>query len=170
VRSEPVAAPRDPRHGSAACSVAASLEQAATICASRGARLTPLRREVLRLVLEAEVPATAYQLLDRLKRTYSTAVPPTIYRALDFLLARNLIHKVVTIAAFVPSNDPGRPRPAQFLICRSCRRVEAVVDGAVKSALKRASDRAGFVVHDAVVEVEGRCARCADPLRLAARA
>ncbi len=132
------------------------------VCTSQGARLTPLRREVLRLVLEAKTPHTAYQLLDRLKRTYGGAAPPTIYRALDFLLARNLIHQVVTIAAFVPSTDPGRPRRAQFLICRTCRRVEAIDDEAIRLALKRASDRAGFRIHDAVVELEGRCARCAE--------
>jgi hypothetical protein len=49
------------------------LELAVEFCARRGARLTTLRRAVLKLVIEAEVPVTAYQLLDRLRDRHERA-------------------------------------------------------------------------------------------------
>src|SRR5690348_12203036 len=100
--------------------VRAKLERAAQACTRQGARLTDLRRSVLQLVLEAEAPLTAYQLLDRLRETHNRAMPPTIYRALDFLMAQRLIHKVERLSAFVPCADTGHRNSVQFLICREC--------------------------------------------------
>ena len=66
----------------------AILDRAAEQCAARGAQLTPLRRQVLRLVLTAEQPMGAYALLDRLREERGVAAPPTVYRALDFQIGR----------------------------------------------------------------------------------
>src|SRR5690348_8510067 len=55
-------------------------------CELRGLRLTPLRLRVLELIAAESKPVKAYDLLDRLKDEHSGAAPPTIYRALDFLL------------------------------------------------------------------------------------
>jgi Fur family transcriptional regulator, zinc uptake regulator len=63
-----------------------ALQEAEKACLRRGAQLTPLRRQVLALVLDAEAPVGAYALLDRLKAGRPGAAPPTVYRALDFLL------------------------------------------------------------------------------------
>ena len=82
------------------------LHEAATICAKHGAQFTELRRSVLNLILEADGPLTAYQLLDRLKETRKSAVPPTIYRALDFLIEQGLIHKIER-SAFTQTTSPG---------------------------------------------------------------
>lgn len=62
------------------------LDRAETVCTRRNARLTDLRRHVLGLVLDAASPTGAYELLDRLRQTRRGAAPPTVYRALDFLL------------------------------------------------------------------------------------
>ncbi len=83
------------------------LEAAALACSQRGSRLTLLRRAVLELILNAEGPVTAYQLLDQLKKKHKGAAPPTIYRALDFLLDNELIHKVESLSAFIPCIDAG---------------------------------------------------------------
>ena len=69
------------------------LEEAAKLCLANGTRLIDLRQTVLTLMLEADGPLTAYQLLDQLKEIRKGAVPPTIYRALDFLIENRLIHK-----------------------------------------------------------------------------
>ena len=77
------------------------LDRAEAICKRRGANLTELRRHVLGLVLDAASPTGAYELLDRLRQTRRGAAPPTIYRALDFLLEQGLIHRVERLSAFV---------------------------------------------------------------------
>lgn len=62
------------------------LTAATAICARQGAQLAEIRRQVLGLILESPTPWTAYQLLDRLKEMRKAAAPPTVCRALDFLM------------------------------------------------------------------------------------
>ncbi len=137
------------------------LEAAARACADQGAQLTELRRAVLSLVLQAERPLTAYQLLERLRTTRHKAVPPTIYRALDFLLQTGLIHKLERLGAFVPCGAGHHEHAAQFLICRLCRQVTELEDNPASIALDSAARAAGFVPSSMVVEIEGLCGACA---------
>lgn len=143
--------------------VAAQLDRAARACARNGAQLTELRRCVLGLILEADGPVTAYQLLDRLRRIRKGAVPPTIYRALDFLLDQRLIHRLERLNAFIPCAETGHRHGAQFLICRRCGTVAEIEDRAAARALAHAAEREGFRLGDAVVEIEGTCATCSHP-------
>ena len=149
------------------------LDRAEAQCARRGAQLTELRRQVLRLVLEAEQPVGAYALLDRLKNLRGGAAPPTVYRALDFLLEQGLIHKVERLNAFLGCVEAGQEghahgeeeghhdHPHQFLICRNCGATAEISDPAITAALASASADAGFTLHRATVEAEGLCADCA---------
>ncbi len=143
--------------------VATELDKAAQACARQGARLTELRREVFSLILEADAPLTAYQLLDRLRATRKSAVPPTIYRALDFLMAQRLIHKIERLNAFVACAETGRAHPVQFLICRECGTVAEIEDQVAAQALEDVAEREGFHPRSTVVEIEGTCAACFHP-------
>ncbi len=140
------------------------LDRAAQICAARGARLTDLRRQVLGLILDSHGPAGAYDLLDRLRGTRRGAAPPTVYRALDFLLEQGLIHRVERLSAFVGCIAHGAEQhghAAQFLICRHCGQVTELDDHELAHALSDAAARTGFVVGKATIEAEGLCAACA---------
>lgn len=143
----------------------AALDAAAALCAGNGAQLTALRRTVLGLVLEADGPATAYQLLERLQQVRKGAAPPTIYRALDFLLEQRLIHKVERLNAFIPCVEAGHKHehPVQFLICTRCGTVAEIEDQAVSAALAHAAELEGFHPARATVELDGTCAACAKP-------
>lgn len=141
--------------------VTAQLDRAAAACARDGAQLTELRRSVLGLVLEADGPVTAYQLLDRLRKVRKGAVPPTVYRALEFLLEQGLIHRLERLNAFIPCAETGHRHVAQFLICGECGSVAEIEDQATARALTHAAERKGFRARDTVVEIEGTCAACA---------
>ncbi|NKE47790.1 transcriptional repressor [Roseomonas frigidaquae] len=160
MRADAVAAP-DP-------ALEAALDRAATSCLHRGAQLTELRRQVLRLVLQAEQPIGAYALLDRLRGARRGAAPPTVYRALDFLLGQGLIHKVERLNAFIGCDEAGHghahgeDHPHQFLICGKCGATAEICDPATSAAVAAAAARQGFVPHRTTVEVEGICARCAN--------
>ena len=143
----------------------AALARAASACAQRGAKLTDLRRDVLGLILEAPGPTGAYDLLERLRARRGGAAPPTVYRALDFLLEQRLIHRIERLAAFVGcldehAHDPGHQHAAQFLICRGCGKVTEIEDSVLTHALAAAAARAGFSISRATVEAEGLCAVC----------
>lgn len=137
------------------------LARAEADCARRGVRLTPQRREVLRYVLEAGEPVGAYAVLDRMRGETGAGKPPTIYRALDFLLAQGLIHRVERLNAFVGCHDEtAHHHAAQFLICRTCGRVQELESPAVEAAIAAAAEAAGFVAMRATVEIDGQCGVC----------
>ena len=135
---------------------------AAAICSREGVRFTELRRKVLSLILEADKPLTAYKLLDRLKESREGAAPMTVYRALDFLLEMNLIHRVECLNAFVSCAEPRHhAHPVELLVCRNCGSVAEVEDETVTEALRHIAGRQGFHLGMAAVELEGTCADCA---------
>lgn len=145
----------------------ALLDRANAICVERGARLTDLRRQVLGLILQEDAPTGAYDLLDRLRVTRQGAAPPTVYRALDFLLEHGLIHRLERLSAFVgcvaptDSSHEHSSHAAQFLICRQCGRVVEIDDHDLAHALAHAARKAGFSVTKATIEAEGLCGACA---------
>ena len=136
------------------------LDAASDACGRSNAQLTELRRTVLGLVLQAERPLTAYQLLDRLKETRKSAMPPTIYRALDFLIENKLIHKVESLNAFVPCEAGHHEHAIQFLICNTCGQVNELEDSGIARALDHAAESKGFIAQTTIVEIEGTCAVC----------
>lgn len=137
------------------------LARADAITRARGARLTALRREVLQLVLEAGTPIGAYDLLAGLRARHARAAPPTVYRALDFLLEQGLVHRIAGLSAFIGCIGHDTGHAAQFLICRQCGQVLEIEADEVTSALRVAASRSGFAVEGATIEVEGVCATCA---------
>ncbi len=146
----------------------ALLDRAEAICSRRGIRLTDVRRHVLGLVLDSSRPAGAYDMLDKLRQNHRGAAPPTIYRALDFLLEQGLIHKVERISAFVgcvhgikDEEDEAHHHAVQFLICTRCHRVTELNEHDIGQALVRAASGAGFRLQGSTVEAEGVCAGCA---------
>jgi Fur family zinc uptake transcriptional regulator len=156
------------------------LDGAEAECQARGAQLTALRRQVLRLVLAAPAPLGAYALLDQLRAERPGAAPPTVYRALDFLLEQGLVHKVERLNAFVGCTGPtehagcghGHAHPHQFLICSQCGATAEICDARVALALADAAKAAGFRPLRTTVEVEGLCASCTEdaPASLSAHA
>jgi Fur family zinc uptake transcriptional regulator len=139
------------------------LARAEQICARRGAKLTDIRRNVLRLILESGEPVGAYALLDALRARHGSGKPPTIYRALDFLLAQGLVHRVERLNAFVSCHDDTghhHHHAAQFLICRLCGRVTELEDTSAEDAILAAANAMGFRADKVVVEVEGTCRAC----------
>jgi len=139
----------------------ALLRHAESLCRERGLRLTPRRRQVLQIVCNSPKPLGAYEILATLQAEQPGAAPPTVYRALEFLLAQGLIHRLETLHAFVGCEHPEHPHAGQFLICTRCGDVTELEDSQVASSLGRAAAASGFRPRHRVVEVTGTCAHCA---------
>ncbi|QOC21555.1 transcriptional repressor [Wenzhouxiangella sp. AB-CW3] len=129
-------------------------------CRQRGLRLTPTRRRVLELVLAADGPVKAYDLLDQLKTEQPGAAPPTIYRALDFLLENDFIHRLETLNAFVSCFHPHESHQGQFLICESCQSVTEIHDDGLTKRLLEAAGKHDFKPGRQVLELYGLCSDC----------
>ena len=133
----------------------AALRLAERRCANKGLSLTPVRKRVLELLLDADGPVKAYDLLARLKPG-GAAQPPTVYRALDFLVGAGLVHKVEALNAYtacVHGDEAGR---AELFICQVCG---AVLERHARAPIDERPE--GFIVERSVVEHYGRCAACA---------
>lgn len=139
---------------------AAFVETVSSACESRGLRLTPLRLRVLELIAAEEKPVKAYDLLDRLKDEHSGAAPPTIYRALDFLLENRFIHKLESINAFVGCHHPNQVHQVPFLICDVCSSAVEICDERVSQLLNEQARERGFGARAQTLEVHGVCAEC----------
>jgi Fur family zinc uptake transcriptional regulator len=146
-------------HNHRAC-IDDALATARDLCGTRGVQLTPLREKVLQIVWKSHKPVGAYEVLDELSRSHKAARPPTVYRALDFLMAEGLIHKIESLNAYLGCIEAGAPHSGQFLICRKCGATEEIVDPKLETALEAAAGRAHFKAERKVVEISGLCARC----------
>lgn len=132
------------------------------LCGQRGLRLTPLRANALRLIADAGRPVKAYELLDQMKATHEAAAPPTVYRALDFLLEHGFIHKLSSINAYVGCHHPGSAQHAvPFLICDGCQSATELEDERIVELLDARARATGFVPQAQTLEVHGLCAACA---------
>jgi Fur family transcriptional regulator, zinc uptake regulator len=139
-------------------------------CRERGLRLTPIRARVLGLIAEQGKPIKAYDLLDRIRAdkledetSAGAAAPPTVYRALDFLLANGFIHKLESVNAFVACHHPSTAQHSvPFLICNSCHSAVELEDERIVAMLDERARALGFVPQAQTLEVHGICARCAN--------
>jgi Fur family transcriptional regulator, zinc uptake regulator len=140
----------------------AFMREVADVCRERGLRLTPLREGVLRLIATAERPVKAYELLELMREGHGPSAPPTVYRALDFLLESGFIHKLESINAFVGCHHPRVQHSVPFLICERCHATVELEDERVTTLLREQALALGFRPQAQTLEVHGLCARCAE--------
>ncbi len=133
-------------------------------CNERSLRLTAIRARVLSLVAEAGKPIKAYDLLEQVRdgEGAGAAAPPTVYRALDFLLANGFIHKLESINAFVACHHPNSAQHSvPFLICDRCHSATELEDASIVASLDAAARGLGFAPQAQTLEVHGLWAKCA---------
>ncbi len=147
-------------HDHAHC-IADALQRAEALCEQRGVRLTAIRRRVLELVWDSHAPIGAYAILDQLKVNDRSAAPPTVYRALEFLLEQGLIHRLESLNAFIGCDHPEDRHISQFLICTTCHQAEEIADQRIVTAASASAGDRGFTLSRLTIEIEGTCARCA---------
>ena len=140
-----------------------ALARADTLCCGRGVRLTPLRRRVLELVWSSHRAVKAYDLLAALGEGVGAAKPPTVYRALEFLMAQGLVHRIDSLNAFVGCPQPDEGHSAQFLICGDCGEVSEMNAASIDRAVAAQAAGSGFALSRTIVELHGKCPQCAPP-------
>ena len=141
--------------------VSHALAEAEAICARQGRRLTALRKRVLELVWASHKPLGAYDILGVLSEADGRrAAPPTVYRALDFLLENGLVHRIASLNAFIGCIHPEHPHQGQFLICRSCHTAIELEQPSIAEPIEAAARNVGFAVEGQTVEVVGLCTPC----------
>lgn len=137
------------------------LSQAEQLCQQRNVRLTPQRLEVLRLMTEQNGAISAYDLLDLLRVSEPQAKPPTVYRALDFLLEQGFIHRVESNNSYVVCHHFEQPQhTSAMLICDRCGAVNEKHAAGVEDILHTLAGQSGFTLRHSVIEAHGLCVSC----------
>jgi Fur family zinc uptake transcriptional regulator len=161
------------RHGEAGpCAHAAdrsahapeALAEAEALCRARGVRLTPIRRDVLSVLYGTHRPLGAYDIADALgEKGHRRLAPITVYRALEFLMAEGLAHRLASRNAFVACPHRHGPQDlVAFLICDACGGVDEMSSAPLGRALSSLLKEERFEPHLQVLEISGRCSHCRD--------
>lgn len=142
------------------------LEHAASICREKNLRFTEIRRTVLKIITREQKPVKAYDILDEFEQLekknqkVGVAKPPTVYRALDFLLENRFIHRLNTLNAFIGCTHPSKHPECFFVICSKCNTVEEYCSKNISTAVEQVGKDRGFQLKRTVVEMEGVCKDC----------
>jgi Fur family transcriptional regulator, zinc uptake regulator len=136
------------------------MRAAEKVCEKRQLQLTPIRKRVLELITQRHAPIGAYEILSAIKKGEAAQAPPTVYRALEFLLEAGLIHRIDTLNAFIACEMPESVHAGQFLVCRNCSKVVELDDPAISRLLVQKAKALGFTADPQDVEVKGLCSAC----------
>ena len=143
------------------------LAAAERLCHARKVRLTDQRRAVLAALALSHVPASAYELLERLNRDRHQAgqnplAPVSIYRALEFLAQQRLIHRIESRNAYVAClhGGEGHGDVTVFLLCDQCGRAGEFHSDALSGLVDTIARTERFKAHAPVLEISGLCSQC----------
>jgi len=137
-----------------------AVQKAEVLCGELGVQLTPIRKKVLELVWLNHKAVKAYDLLEKLDTKDGAIAPPTVYRALDFLVKNGLVHKIESLNAFVGCSHPFDKHNCQFFICTDCGDVSEFCDPDVTKLLQKNARKKGFAFKRQMLEAYGTCANC----------
>lgn len=137
-----------------------ALSAAKRLCKQQRARLTPVRQRVLELIWQSHRPLGAYQILEQLAREGFNSAPPTVYRALEFLLEQGLAHRITSLNTFIGCCHPEQRHQGYFLICRGCGSAQELQTESLSTQLKEIAAAEHFRIESQIVELSGLCPDC----------
>jgi Fur family transcriptional regulator, zinc uptake regulator len=130
-------------------------------CRTLGEPLSAMPELVFALLNEQSRPVGAYDLIDDLTRLVGRPVkPPTVYRAIEQLLAAKLIARLATRNAFVACAHPGHRHDCVLMVCDRCGRTDELEDSKLDKLIEADVRRSGFEPRHRTLEVEGTCRSC----------
>jgi Fur family zinc uptake transcriptional regulator len=140
-----------------------ALENARRVCEQNSARFTRLREQVFTLIWSSHKPLGAYAILEQLMEGADgqrRPAPPTVYRALNFLLDQGLVHRIASLNAYIGCDHPEQPHSSQFLICRSCS-TTIELTAQLPPVFEEQARASGFQIESTLLELSGLCPNCA---------
>lgn len=138
-----------------------AMNNARNLCIEKGTRLTALREQVLALVWQSHKPLGAYDLIDMLAEASGRRIaPPTVYRALDFLLGMKVIHRINSLNAYIGCPSPSTDHPNYFLICTQCHTASECNDSTLCQHIEQLGQQQQFEIQQQWLEILGCCQEC----------
>ena len=95
-------------------------------------------------------------------------LPMSVYRILEFLENNQLAHRLNTSNKYIACSHitcDHQHQPPQFLICKTCHKVEEVeVPTPIMESVAKATRKAGFTLASSHLEIECYCNDCDAPV------
>ena len=122
-------------------------------------KLSRNQSQVLACLKEAGAPLSAYAILDKV-RVAGISHPPTVYRALNELMQKGMVHRLQTRSAFIACGHGACDGKFAFAICRQCDKVVEIPlsDEDRAALLALAPDE--IVPEQVTLELAGLCQAC----------
>ena len=141
------------------------LKKAEQKCIQSGSRLTTKRARILELLINSEIPLSAYNIVELYNEVSLQQIQAmSAYRILEFLQTQQLVHKLSLENKFIAcshiacKHDHEVP---QFLICRNCHKVKEIgVQKTIIEQLEEQVSNAGYKMMDSQIELECLCKDC----------
>ena len=131
------------------------------ICKSNKLGLTQIRRQVFEIIIKNNKPIKAYEILDKISNLNNKlSHPPTVYRAIDFLIENGFVHKLNSINSYVGCFHPKAHKECYFLICKKCNIYQECCDDSLKDRISKTAVHNNFVISNTSLEIEGHCLDC----------
>ena len=139
-----------------------ALSEAEKICHQKNIRLTEIRKTILKIIWQSHKATKAYDILDQISGMNFSAKPPTVYRALDFLLENGFIHKINSLNSYIGCPNPLQNEQCYFIICSSCDEIEECSDKGITNAIESVMNKNKFSHKNIAIEINGTCNNCLD--------
>jgi|TARA_B110000263_G_scaffold81153_1_gene70967 Fur family zinc uptake transcriptional regulator len=138
-----------------------AIKKAEFICEDKSLRFTEIRKFIFKLIWKSHKPSKAYDLLSKISKMNYSAKPPTVYRALDFLLDNGFIHKINSLNAYIGCSHPLKHNECYFMICKNCDEIKECCDEAITESIKKTLSSNRFSSKNIGIEITGDCYQCA---------
>jgi Fur family transcriptional regulator, zinc uptake regulator len=122
-------------------------------------KLSRNQSEILACLRKAGEPMSAYAILDRVRKS-GIVHPPTVYRALNDLMQKGMVHRLQSKSAFVACGHGACDGKFAFAICRRCDKVVEIplTDEDQTALLGLAPDE--ITPEQVTLEIAGLCEDC----------
>mgnify|MGYP003503650324 CR=1 FL=1 len=125
----------------------------------QGPKRSGNQSEILSCLRKAKEPMSAYAILDRV-RIAGISHPPTVYRALNELMQKGMVHRLQSRSAFIACGHGACDGKFAFAICRQCGKVVEIPlsDEDQAGLLGLVPDE--IVPEQVTLEIAGLCEAC----------
>lgn len=143
-----------------------SLKEILGALRQRGHRITPARQRVVELLFESDVPLSAAELLDCLRKSRSRINKTTIYRELEFLHHQKIIRQIDLLEGKKRYELVQTESHHHHAVCTNCQSIQCIeMGGDLRELEKRLLTRHRFQVTSHSLEFFGLCAKCSAALK-----
>jgi Fur family transcriptional regulator, zinc uptake regulator len=122
-------------------------------------KLSRNQTQILSCLRKARGPMSAYAILDRV-RISGISHPPTVYRALNELMQKGMVHRLESKSAFIACGHGACDGKFAFAICRQCDKVVEIPLSDKDQAALLALAPEQIAPEQVTLEIAGLCEAC----------